>query len=466
MAVKSIAVGSLKFAEPVPTLASRDAVGMIVGIVVGAGIFRAPSLVAANVSSETSFLLLWVAGGAISLIGALCYAELTSTYPHTGGDYHYLTRAYGKPLAFLFAWSRASVIQTGSLALLAFIFGDYASQLFRFGEYSPSIYAALVVVALTALNVIGVQHGTRTQNLLTIVEVFSLLLVIVGGLVLVQSPVPATVSSAAPSSGSEASIGLAMVFVLLTYGGWNEAAYISAETNGRRDVARALLLGIGIITGLYLLVNLAYLRALGLSGIAGSDAVAADLMQRSVGERGAQFVSVLVAISALTSANATVFTGARTNYAVGRDFRLFKFLGRWREQRNTPTNSLVVQGAIALGLILIGTLTRKGFATMVDYTAPVFWFFFFLVGLSVIVLRIRDPEIKRPFRAPFHPLLPIVFCLSCLYMLQASVAYVRVGALASVAVLLAGIPIYLIARYSQPRATELEGNKREVDTVE
>ena len=461
MAVKTLAVRSLKFAEPVPTLASKDAVGMIVGIVVGAGIFRTPSLVAANVGSEFSFLLLWVAGGVVSLIGALCYAELTSTYPHTGGDYHYLTRAYGRPLAFLFAWSRVSVIQTGSLALLAFVFGDYASQLLRLGEYSTSIYAALVVVTLTGLNVIGVHHGTRTQNLLTAVEICSLLLVIVGGLLLVESP---ATTSAAPAGSSQTAIGLAMVFVLFTYGGWNEAAYISAETSDRRDVARALLLGIAIITALYLLVNWAYLRALGLPGIAGSNAVAADLMQRSVGVRGAQFVSVLVAISALTSANATIFTGARTNYALGRDFRMFEFLGRWRKTRNTPTNSLLVQAGIALGLVLIGTLTRKGFETMVEYTAPVFWFFFFMVGLSLIILRTKDSDIKRPFRAPFHPILPIAFCASCLYMLQASVAYTGVGALVGVAVLLAGVPVYLVARSSQKRASEVEENKRETKT--
>jgi APA family basic amino acid/polyamine antiporter len=463
MAVKSIAVTSLKSAEPVPTLASKDAVGMIVGIVVGAGIFRTPSLVAANVASETSFLLLWLAGGAVSLVGALCYAELTSTYPHTGGEYHYLTRAYGKPLAFLFAWSRVSVIQTGSLALLAFVFGDYASQLLRLGEYSPSIYAALVVVTLTGLNVTGVHHGTHTQNLLTVVEVFSLLLVIIGGLILIDSPAPVAYSP--PPQGSGAAIGLAMVFILLTYGGWNEAAYISAEMNERRGVARALLLGIGIITGLYLLVNWAYLHALGLSGIAGSEAVAADLMRRSLGERGSQFVSILVAISALTSANATVFTGARTNYAVGCDFRLFKFLGRWRKQRNTPTNSLLVQGVMALALVLIGTLTRKGFATMVEYTAPVFWFFFFMVGLSLIVLRIKDPHIKRPFRAPLHPVLPLAFCASCLYMLQASIAYTGIGALVGVAVLLIGLPVFLAARYSQRRGKELEENKSEIKTT-
>ena len=456
MAAKSLPVKSDEFAEPLPTLALKDAVAMIVGIVVGAGIFRAPSLVAANVASEANALLLWVAGGAISLVGALCYAELTTTYPHTGGDYHYLTRAYGKPLSFLFAWSRVTVIQTGSIALLAFVFGDYASQLLRLGEYSPSIYAALVVVTLTGLNVMGVHQGTRTQNLLTAVEVFSLLVVIAAGLILIESP-SATMPYASPApQGSEAALGLAMVFVLLTYGGWNEAAYISAEMNGRRGLARALLLSIGIITGLYLLVNWAYLRGLGLTGVARSEAVAADLMQRAAGERGAQFVSLLVAISALTSANATIFTGARTNYAFGRDFRLFKSLGRWHERGNTPTNSLLVQGAIALALVLIGTLTRSGFATMVEYTAPVFWFFFFMVGLSLIVLRIKEPHITRPFRAPLHPLMPLAFCASCLYMLQASIAHTGIGALVGVAVLLVGLPVFWVARLSQRGATKHE----------
>ncbi|HYN24160.1 MAG TPA: amino acid permease [Pyrinomonadaceae bacterium] len=452
MVLKSLAVKSVELPEPLPTLALKDAVAMIVGIVVGAGIFRTPSLVAANVTSETYALLLWMAGGAISLVGALCYAELTTTYPHTGGDYHYLTRAYGKPLSFLFAWSRVTVIQTGSIALLSFVFGDYASQLLRLGEYSPSIYAALLVVTLTGLNVLGVHVGTRTQNLLTAVEVFSLVVVIVAGLILIESPAPAVASASPAQQGSEAAIGLAMVFVLLTFGGWNEAAYISAEMSGRRGVARALLLSIGIITGLYLLVNWAYLRGLGLSGVAGSEAVAADLMQRAVGQHGAQFVSLLVAISALTSANATIFTGARTNYAFGRDFRLFSFLGRWHTPGNTPTNSLLVQGAIALALVLIGTLTRRGFATMVEYTAPVFWFFFFMVGLSLIVLRIKEPDTARPFRAPLHPLLPLAFCASCLYMLQASIAYTGIGALVGVAVLLAGLPVFWVARQSQRNA--------------
>lgn len=424
-------------AEPVPALSVRDAVAITVGIVVGAGIFRTPSLVAANAGSEGAAMLVWLAGGAVTLVGALCYAELTSTYPHAGGDYHYLTRAYGRPLAFLFAWSRISVIQTGSAALLAFVFGDYASQLFRLGEYSASIYAALIIVALTGLNVLGVRQGTRTQNWLTAVEVLSLMAVIVAG--------------------------LALVFVLLTYGGWNEAAYVSSEVGGsRRNVARALLISIAIITGLYLLVNWAYLRGLGLAGVAGSEAVAADLMRRAVGHRGAQFVSLLVAISALTSANATIITGARTNYAFGRDFKLFRFLGRWREGANTPANALVVQGVIALALVLAGTLASlgvSGFELMVAYTAPVFWVFFFLTGVALIVLRFREPEVPRPFRVPLYPVTPLLFCAACLYMLQSSLAYAGKGALAGVAVLLTGIPVLLLARRRQhgaaPPATYL-----------
>ena len=443
MAVKSFAIKPGDLAEPVPTLALKDAVGMIVGIVIGAGIFRTPSLVAANVTSDSSALLLWLAGGVVSLIGALCYAELTTTYPHTGGDYHYLTRAYGRPLSFLFVWSRVTVIQTGSVALLAYVFGDYASQLFSLGQYSPSIYAALVVVLLTGLNVLGVQHGTRTQNLLTVIEVFSLILIIVAGLFLIDTPATQTT---APTQTSTGAIGLAMVFVLLTYGGWNEAAYISAETNGRRDIARALVFSILLITGLYLLANWAYLRGLGLAGVAGSEAVAADLMQHALGQSGAIFVSLLVAISALTSANATVFTGARTNYAFGRDFRLFRFIGRWREGANSPVNALIVQGAIALVLVLIGSQQRSGFQTMVEYTAPVFWFFFFMVGLSVIVLRIREPNVNRPFRTPLYPILPLLFCASCFYMLRASLAYTGIGALVGLVVLVSGIPVFWLAR--------------------
>jgi amino acid transporter len=397
------------------------------------------------VNSESAALLIWLAGGLVTLAGALCYAELATTYPHTGGDYHYLTRAYGRPLAFLYAWARIAVVQTGSVALLAFVVGDYASQLFSLGSYSPAIYAALVVVALTALNVAGVRQGSGAQNWLTVVEVLSLVLVIIAGLAFASSDAPAAISSTVQGAPA-ASLGLALVFVLLTYGGWNEAVYVSAEVeNPRRNIARGLLLSIAIITALYLLVNWAFLRGLGLVGLAASEAAAADLMRHVVGESGARLVSLLVVISALTSANATVITGARTNYALGRDFRLFEFLGRWHERAHTPTNALLVQGAIALALVFAGSFAREGFTALVEYTAPVFWFFFFLAGLSLIVLRTKDPNVQRPFRVPLYPLTPVFFCAACLYMLQSSLTYAGGGAVAGVLVLLVGLPVLLFA---------------------
>jgi basic amino acid/polyamine antiporter, APA family len=193
-------------------------------------------------------------------------------------------------------------------------------------------------------------------------------------------------------------------------------------------------------------VNWAFLRGLGLEGLAASNAAAADLMRNAAGERGARFVSVLVVVSALTSANATVITGARTNYALGRDFRLFDFLGRWHERAQTPTNALLVQGVIALALVFAGSLAREGFSAMVEYTAPVFWLFFFLAGLSLIVLRSKEPDADRPFRVPLYPLTPILFCAACLYMFQSSLTYAGKGAIAGVLVLLAGVPVLLLAR--------------------
>lgn len=440
-----------KFTGTRPTLSISDAVALIVGLVVGVGIFETPSLVAVNADSVTVVLLYWLLGGAISLIGALCYAELTTTYPHPGGNYYYFQRAFGRGVAFLFAWARMTVIQTGSIALLAFVFGDYASQLFRLGDYSPSVYAAGAIALLTGLNILGIQQGKWTQNLLTAAKVFGLLLVVLVGLVFSVSFPPA-VTSLSPQPQN--TLGLAMIFVLLTYGGWNEAAYISAELrSGKQDMVRVLLWSIGIITVIYLLANLAFIQGLGLAGVAQSEAVAADLMRRVVGEPGAVFISLLIAISALASANATMITGARSNYALGQDFSLFSFLGRWHAGGNTPTNALLVQSAITLVLVLLGTVTRRGFETMVDYTAPVFWFFFLLAGVSLFVLRMREPQVARPFRVPFYPLTPLLFCGICVYMLQSSVAYTGFGSFVGVAVLLVGVPLLVIARRTDKKYT-------------
>lgn len=433
--------------KPAPTLSVWDVVALTVGVVVGASVFRTPSVVAESVQGGWAVLAVWLLGGGVSLIGALCYAELASAYPHAGGDYHYFQRAFGGRLAFLFAWARLAVIQTGSIALLAFVFGDYVSELLRLGEYSSSLYAALVVVLLTALNVAGVHPGKNTQRWLTGLTIAGLLVVVIAGLFFSSSSAPQEVLSGSVEGGGQAGFGIAMVFVLITYGGWNEAAYVSAELRDvGRNMVRALLFSIGLIALLYLLVNVAYLRGLGIGGMSGTDAIAADLMRATLGPQGAQLLSVLVAVAALSSANATIFTGARTSFALGRDFSLFSFLGRWKGEGGTPANALLVQGGVVLLLIGLGAVTRQGFESMVDYTAPVFWFFFLLTGVSLLVLRVREPDKPRPFTVPLYPLVPLLFCLASLYMLWSSLAYTGIGALVGVVVLLVGLPLLLLQR--------------------
>ncbi|MFB6248907.1 MAG: APC family permease [Salinibacter sp.] len=428
------------------TLSVLDVVALTVGVVVGASIFRTPSLVAGNAGTPILALGMWALGGAISFVGAVCYAELASTYPHPGGDYHYFQRAFGDWMAFLFAWARLVVIQTGSIALLAFVFGDYASELWSLGVHSSSIYAAGAVAGLTVLNAAGVRLGKSTQRLLTVATVLGLLLVVVAGLFFA----PESTAEAAPSgSGSMTSsqFGMAMVFVLLTYGGWNESAYVSAELHDvQRNMVRALLISLSLITTLYLLVNWAYLNGLGLGGMSGTDAVAADLMRATLGNTGAVLLSVVVAVAALSSTNATIFTGARTSFALGRDASLFSVLGDWDEAGDTPANALWVQGAIALALVGVGAATRQGFESMVDYTAPVFWLFFLATGVALFVLRYREPAVERPFRVPLYPLTPILFCLASAYMLWSSLAYTGVGALLGAGVLLAGVPLLWFRR--------------------
>lgn len=424
---------------PGKTLSVVDAIAIIVGIVIGAGIFKTSSIVAGTAGSKTAFLLLWPLGGAMSLVGALCYAELASAYPSQGGDYLYFRLSFGKWVAFLFGWARLTVIQTGSIVILAFVFGDYASQLFPLGPYASAIYAAVAVIVLSILNSVSLKHSTRTQNILTGAKILGLVCIIIVGIWLPTAPV-----SFANDYMPNRSLGLAMVFVLLTYGGWNEIAFASAEfRNLQRDMFRSLLWGIIIITLVFILVNIAYINVLGFKGVAESEVVAADLMRRAFGEYGAKFISILIAVSTLGAASGTIFTGARTNYALGRGFHPLRFMGKWNERTNTPLAALVTQGLIALCLVGFGQWQRKGFETLVEYTAPVFWFFFLLTGISLFVMRRKDPDTPRPFRVPLYPVTPILFCLASAYMLWSSVAYTGLGGLVGIGVLLVGVVVLL-----------------------
>lgn len=425
---------------PSPALSPLDGAVLLVGIVLGVGIFRSPPVVAANAGDGLLFLALWLVGGGITLAGALCYAELATAHPDAGGEYHFISRAYGPSLGFLVVWSRMTVIQTGSIAILAFVIGDYTADLLALGEGAPPLVAGGVVVLLTAVNLAGLRHGRWTQYVLTGGAVAALAVVIATGF-LQPSGVETGAEGPAPEGGS---LGRALVFVLLAFGGWSEGAYVSAEIRGgRRGIGRMLLWGTGAVTLLYLAANAAYLYGLGFERLAGSEAVAADLVGAAVGPWGRRIVSAAVILAAFSSTNATVITGARSNYALGRDWSLFRFMGGWEDERNAPVAALLLQGGIALALVAFGAAQRSGFEAMVDYTAPVYWLILLLTGTSVVVLRRREPDAARPYRVPLYPVTPLLFCAAAAALVYSSVQYAGNGALVGLAVVAAGLPFLL-----------------------
>jgi amino acid transporter len=432
---------------PSRVLSLTDCVAIIVGLVVGTGIFSFPAIVAGVLGQSDAIIMVWVAGGLVSIIGALCYAELATAYPSAGGEYHFLSRAYGPHVGFMFAWARLTVIQSGSIALFAYIFGDYATQILPLGTYSAALYAALTIVVLTGLNLTGIRQTATFQKLMFIATLCGLGVLIFAGLFGAESHVAV---SEAPATLSAASIGTAMLLDLLTFGGWNEAAYISAEVqNPQRNMVRALLIGIAVITALYVAVNFAYLSVLGPEGMAASKTIAADVMRAAFGEVGAVVITFIVLILVLDNTHITLFTGARSAFALGNDFPLFRFLARWDEVRGVPTRGVLFQGGIALLIVAYGAFARSGLQTVVDFLQPVFWVFFFLTGVSLFVLRMRDPHAPRPFKVPLYPVTPALFCLTGAYMLYNSLAFTGSGALAGVVVLALGLPVLFLARRSK-----------------
>jgi APA family basic amino acid/polyamine antiporter len=431
-----------------PRLSLWDTVSIIVGIIVGVGIFQAPTDVFENVSGPWAVVGVWALGGLLSLIGALCFAELASTYPRTGGEYLYLTRAYGPFAGFFFAWAQLAVIRTGgSIAAVAYIFGDNAALLWRLSPQTSSLFAAGVILLLSCINILGTNPGKKTQNTLTIAKVLGLAGIVLAGFVC-AGPHPETAAVAVHTDGSFA---LAMIFVLYAYAGWNEAVYVSREVqDGRRNVPLALIVGTLSVTVIYLLVNAAYLFGLGFADArATGKSLPAATVALALGDWGAQAILILVMVSALGSINGTIFTAARLYAAFGAGHRLFAPLGRWHPRLGTPAFALLVQAALGVGMVAgVGFYWegKTGFDSLVKATAPVIWFFFLLTGISVFVLRWKEPDIERPFRVPLYPVLPLIFCGWCGYMLYGSIVYAREQALAGLALLVLGVPFYLVSR--------------------
>lgn len=425
--------------SPRKELTLFDSTCIIVGIIIGAGIYETAPTVAGCMGGWTGVLGIWLVGGLLALAGALCYAELATAYPLEGGDYVYLSRAYGGLAGYLFGWSQMVVIRPGDIALMAFIFARYAQQLYAPFENIRPIYAAAVIVVLTVINILGVKKGKWTQNVLTVVKVLGLLSIVVVGLA-AEGP-PRT--GAEPATFTMGGLELALILVLFTFGGWNEMAYVAAEVKRpQRNIVRALVLGTVAVTVLYILVNSTFLYVLGYAKMAASEAVAVETVASVLPKIAGRAISVLICISTLGAVNGLVFTGARISYAMGTERAIFRGLGRWNRRFGTPVWALVVQGCLSIVIVLLA----GSFIDTLLYTAPVVWVFFLATSLSVFVLRRKEPHTRRPYKVTGYPVTTIVFCVCCVFMFYSCVSYALankpIGLLISSGILLAGVLVY------------------------
>jgi APA family basic amino acid/polyamine antiporter len=405
--------------QPNQSLSLIDTTSITVGIIIGSAVYKIAPLVVAGAGQWS--LLLWVAGGVVALIGAMCYAELATAYPQVGGTYVYLSQGLGRNVGFAFAWTEFWIVRPGNIGAVAFVLADYGAPLLT--PHAPAtstltaIIAAVAISGLAVLNAIGLRTGTRTQNILTGCKIVGLIALIVVGFT-----VPAPASESTTAKLITGSLSLALIQIMFAYGGWADMSFVAAEVRQpERNILRALLLGTGVVMGLYLLVNGAFLHALGLAGVAASKAVAADVLSLRLGEFGSKAISVLVVVSCLGAINGMLFTGARVFYALGTHHPTLRWLGTWNERTGVPLRSLVMQTVITLALVCV--CRREGFERLVVFTAPFYWGFIALVAVSLMVLRLRGSTAMGTFRTPLFPILPLIFAATSGAMVYAAIDY-------------------------------------------
>jgi amino acid transporter len=414
----------IETSAPRQQLSLLDSTSIIVGIIIGSAIYEISPTVAAGAGSHAGMLLVWLAGGLIALLGAMCYAELATAHPHAGGTYVYLSEGLGKSVGFAFAWSEFWIVRPGNVGAVAFVLARYGCELLPFGSgqhpQADVVLASAAVLGLSLVNACGLRAGKWTQNVLTAAKVAGLAAIVVTALTLAP---PSQPREWQPDSNGP-SLSLALILVMFAYGGWADMSFVAAEVRDpRRNIFRALLLGTAAVTVIYLAVNEALTAALGFEDLMRSKAVAADVLSRRFGTWGSTAISVLVVVSCLGAINGMVFTGARIFYALGTQHPTFRWLGRWNRTRGIPLRSLAVQTLVTLALIIAFGLEAGGFNRLVVFTGPFYWGFFSLVGIVLILLRWRSAGEAGTYRVPLYPLTPLLFIATSGGMTLAALRY-------------------------------------------
>ena len=439
-----------------PTLARRlgafDATMIVMGGIIGAGIFVNPSVVARQVHTFGLVLAAWVIGGAIALIGAFVYAELAVLRPNVGGQYAYLRDAYHPMVAFLYGWSLLLVTQTGGMAGAAIIFGRYFRELTGTGIPEQAV-AALALGILTIVNCLGVRAGSNVQSALMLTKLAAIALLI--GVGLFGAPVSRAATAApAPATGGMVGLATAMVPVLFAYGGWQTASFVSGEMRDpRRDLPRGLLVGVIGVVVLYLAVTFVCLRVLGVGGLAATATPASQVMRNALGDRGARLIALGIAVSTVGFLSQSVLTAPRVYYAMARDGVFFKAVGTLDPRSRVPVVAIVLQGAWAAVIALTGKYDQ-----ILNYVESIDVLFFGLTGASLIVFRARARRANQPagggVRVPLHPVTTGLFVLACWSISLTTIVQYPTNAGVGVGILLIGVVVYQF--WSRRKPAELE----------
>jgi basic amino acid/polyamine antiporter, APA family len=436
----------------VPRLGLFSGTMMVVGGIIGSGIFLNPAIVAARVGTAGLTVGVWVLGGGIALIGALVYAELGARRPLAGGGYVYLRDAYGSLPAFLYAWTLLLVIATGAIAAVAVTFANYAATLLGMPPVARVPLAVGAIILLSAINYAGVRPGAVTQNVFTLLKLAALVGLIAAALLVEPAGFTPPVT-AVPAGSRVLAVAAALVPVLFAFGGWQQTNFIAEELIApERNLPRALIGGVIIVVAVYLLANFAYLRTLGVEGLASSSAPAADAMRTLFGQRGAALIAAGIAVSTFGFLNLVILVSPRVYRAMAADGLFFPGLARLHPRYRTPAAAIVFQAAWGIFLTITGS-----YADLLDYVVFGDWIFFAATASTIICFRARErrglEQVELRFRMPGYPAAPILFILAGVYVVAGSVASNPGNAIRGAALIALGIPVFW---FWQARAEKAE----------
>ncbi len=433
-----------------------DATMIVMGGIVGAGIFINPYVVARAVHTPVLILAAWSAGGVIALLGAFVYAELAARMPDVGGQYAYLRDAFHPIAGFLYGWVLLLVIQTGGMAAVTVTFARYFLELTNW-SVSERLVAVVTIVLLTLVNCLGVRAGSRVQSILMLLKIGAIATLIFAGLFLIRAPFPVShpILDRPPSLDLVTAIGAAMVPVLFAFGGWQTANFIAAEIKDpTRNLSRALLMGVAGVIALYLGVNFVCVRALGAAGLAESTVPASSVMRLAMGNTGARLIALGIAVSTLGFLSQSVLTAPRVYFAMARDGLFFRAVARIDAKTHVPVVAIILQSALTLVIALSGSYEK-----ILNYVVSMDFIFFGLTGASIFVFRRREarlasgpPHPREGYRVPGHPYTTALFVVSCWLVVINTIYKYPANTLLGMVILALGVPVYAFWAHRSGRA--------------